>query len=567
MKAIIRIIVGVVLISVALIRLSWAVTNLGNDLLIANVGVGTTTPQAALAITNGNVGIGTWTAQGGRVIVRTFNVGVNSLSPGKELDIQGALRASFLSGGGAGITDATANGWVSNGNGVYSASSLGNVGIGTSAPLSIVEVSSNVAQDLFRVNDSGTADNSPFFISSTGNIGIGTFEENALVDITSTAAFHLLKVSDSGNSAETTPFIIDLAGNVGIGTTIRNPRFTIDGSGDGSGDRFVWNALTNSNRSLEVAFIGSGTPGTGGPALLGCITNTTAVVVGVNSCLAGEDDAIAGSSLNFQFWGGFVGIGTFDVGDKLIVQNGNTGVGTTNPGALLEISSSASQDLFKISDSAGADTTPFIINSNGNIGIGTSTSSAPLDIVAADNSTAMRVKIGATQANVTRADDYMSFNSLSGVEAAIEGDNSTPGFVNYTPFTGSHWTIIENKNGLEVNMLLEATGEKFLDSKEQLVKSKISSTQKSKAVWGVYGGPLDKDKDLVLSLGTAQVWVANTNGNIDISDCLQSSSVPGLAEKQDDNVIRNYTVAKALEPVIWQPGETKRLIACTLHAG
>ena len=42
--------------------------------------------------------------------------------------------------------------------------------------------------------------------------------------------------------------------------------------------------------------------------------------------------------------------------------------------------------------------------------------------------------------------------------------------------------------GLEPEMLLEATGEKFFDGKDQLVKSRICTTRQSKAVYGVYGG-------------------------------------------------------------------------------
>ena len=56
-----------------------------------NVGIGTITPQTRLAITNGNVGIGTWTAGGGSPIVATGNVGIGSLTPGVKLDVFGTV--------------------------------------------------------------------------------------------------------------------------------------------------------------------------------------------------------------------------------------------------------------------------------------------------------------------------------------------------------------------------------------------------------------------------------------------------------------------------------------------
>lgn len=61
-----------------------------------NVGVGTDTPQAALAIMNGHVGIGTVTAEGAGVglNVRHGNVGVGSATPGRNLDVNGDIRLS-----------------------------------------------------------------------------------------------------------------------------------------------------------------------------------------------------------------------------------------------------------------------------------------------------------------------------------------------------------------------------------------------------------------------------------------------------------------------------------------
>ena len=87
------------------------------------------------------------------------------------------------------------------------------------------------------------------------------------------------------------------------------------------------------------------------------------------------------------------------------------------------------------------------------------------------------------------------------------------------------------------------------------------------AVYGVYGGTDENGRDLVLALGAGYIWVTRTNGNIAVGEYLQSSAEPGYAEKQDDDILHNYTVGKALEPVIWKEGEKTRLIACTYHSG
>lgn len=85
-------------------------------------------------------------------------------------------------------------------------------------------------------------------------------------------------------------------------------------------------------------------------------------------------------------------IGTFAGNESKFFFNGtNVGVGTFLPLALLDINSSAAQDLFRVDDSAGTDTTPFIIDQTGNVGIGTATPLAVLSVSSTANQTLFRV--------------------------------------------------------------------------------------------------------------------------------------------------------------------------------
>ena len=50
---------------------------------------------------------------------------------------------------------------------------------------------------------------------------------------------------------------------------------------------------------------------------------------------------------------------------------------------------------------------------------------------------------------------------------------------------------------------------------------------------------------IINSLGECGIWVCNSNGNIENGDYITSSDYLGYGEKQDDDLLHNYTVAKA----------------------
>jgi len=56
----------------------------------------------------------------------------------------------------------------------------------------------------------------------------------------------------------------------------------------------------------------------------------------------------------------------------------------------------------------------------------------------------------------------------------------------------------------------------------------------------------DKDKNrlYVQGIGEGAVWVANTNGDLENGDYIQTSTIAGYGEKQDDDVLHNYTIGK-----------------------
>ena len=71
----------------------------------------------------------------------------------------------------------------------------------------------------------------------------------------------------------------------------------------------------------------------------------------------------------------------------------------------------------------------------------------------------------------------------------------------------------------------------------------------------------------VNSIGEGLINVCGENGDIEIGDYITTSSIPGKGMKQSDDLMHNYTVAKARENVTFlSPTEVKQ-IACSYHCG
>jgi len=114
----------------------------------------------------------------------------------------------------------------------------------------------------------------------------------------------------------------------------------------------------------------------------------------------------------------------------------------------------------------------------------------------------------------------------------------------------------------------------------------LCRVKKDKRVYGVLGSPdrktNNKNRLIVNSVGEGAICVCNTNGNIENGDYIQSSELLGFGEKQDDDILHNYSVAKAvmdctfeLDSPYYQCYELEggngsvrvAFIACTYHCG
>lgn len=78
----------------------------------------------------------------------------------------------------------------------------------------------------------------------------------------------------------------------------------------------------------------------------------------------------------------------------------------------------------------------------------------------------------------------------------------------------------------------------------------LSRKAKDKTVYGVLGDPVrntnNPERLIVNAVGEGGICVANTNGNVENGDYICSSSLLGYGERQDDDLLHNYTVAKVV---------------------
>lgn len=87
-------------------------------------------------------------------------------------------------------------------------------------------------------------------------------------------------------------------------------------------------------------------------------------------------------------------------------------------------------------------------------------------------------------------------------------------------------------------------------------------------------------KDITANaIGEGGINVCSLGGDIEAGDYICTSAMPGKGMKQDDDLLHNYTVAKALEGVVWDEevvgiagcrevdGIKYKMIACTYHCG
>ena len=188
------------------------------------------------------------------------------------------------------------------------------------------------------------------------------------------------------------------------------------------------------------------------------------------------------------------------------------------------------------------------------------------------------------------------------------GTTASSGDYQQMNFTGTHRCITENQSiidnidnyiGLvvistgkynsiihDINENDPSTSDISVDEAQPIVE--LSNKVRDKRVYGVISNVETKDSErkfgtglfmsvvnkkiekqrlFINSVGEGGIKVCNENGNISNGDLLTTSSKEGLAMKQNDGIVKNYTIGKATCDYTFTGNTDYKLIGCVYYCG
>ena len=81
----------------------------------------------------------------------------------------------------------------------------------------------------------------------------------------------------------------------------------------------------------------------------------------------------------------------------------------------------------------------------------------------------------------------------------------------------------------------------------------LCSTAMDKSCFGVISQTFGHKRAYINSLGEGAMWVTNINGPLESGDYITTSNVAGYGQRQDDDILHNYTVAKITMDCDFEP--------------
>ncbi|MCK4579447.1 MAG: hypothetical protein KAU50_11710, partial [Candidatus Marinimicrobia bacterium] len=321
--------------------------------------------KADSAINATVAGTATQVIGSGNIFPSEGNVGIGISPPQHALDVAGTVNATSFVGDGSQLTGLTASPWTTNGDSLYY--NNGNVGIGTMSPTTTLHLNTpnldgilltdaatgnysaslrnfetyggqlnlvNAADTTTRARIRGYAVDGIQAFFTAGNVGIGTANPQNALDVVGTVSAVDVNASGTVYTAD-----VSASGNAGINGTVQAASFVGDGSAltglkidtaeliDGAvtGSKLAANAVTTSSITDDaVTSIKIGAGEIDGSHIDANSTITAASFVGNGSLLTGLTPSPWDTS-----------------GPNIYYNNGNVGIGTTDPSSILTLNSSS----------------------------------------------------------------------------------------------------------------------------------------------------------------------------------------------------------------------------------
>jgi hypothetical protein len=495
------------------------------DIVNSRVGIGKTEPTVALDVVgavnaSGNVAVDTNT-----LFVDSVGnkVGVGTTEPGAALEITGnAYVSSNLEVGTANLFVDTVN---------------SRVGIGTNAPgtkLSVYDVSSNLTA-VSIITDGASVTNEPSFsiLDMKDENGAGGYIKG----------FHNPFVSNglqfgsiAGNSRSTEVMTILASGNVGIGTS--NPLHKIDvmTSAGGTG-LYIRGSNYGTNNEATHIRIGAG----GGAA------NAHHAMITGGHTNSGRTYLAFSTISDYPTQ-------TFNPVERMrIADNGNVGIGTTNPTGRFTLKMGPGNvDIgngMRFIQQAPA---------TNHWDIGTSTNADPNFVFAYNGQSKgyLNHTVGNSQLNFTGQHRTFikdtPFTEAKNLEGLIVSSDQNK----YIKMSGG---IEAGSNAITTNESLPivSLSNVVADKKCFGVISASEDPEKREEMHGNFGSVFEKEKGdtrvYINSVGEGAIWVTNLNGTLESGDYITTSNVVGYGQKQESEFLANYTVAKITMDCDFEP--------------
>ena len=350
-------------------------------------------------------------------------------------------------------------------------------------------------------------------------------------------------------------------GNVGIGTT--SPSETLHlYSSDNVEPTLKLESGTTGNQGAQLEFVNSGTDADDND-IIGTLRfkgNNSANEETEYSTIYNRSIDVSNGTEDGEMHFRTIAGGTLDT--RMIIQSKAVGIGTDSPTA----------DRLHVRSATHTDSGGVMVVESGETGV--------------DSGDILMILDFSGDSSISSANDYINFQDSGGEVGSIHSE------VTYGTFTGGH--VSQRPSGSDFSnwkpgMIVKSTG-KILATGSSMALAwpevELTTTQKDKAVMGVWEDNIPsgshKDKYLNRSLprihynavGEGLIRVTDTNGNIETGDYICSSARTGHGEKQDDDLMHNYTVAKATQPYNFasasndsELGYKSVLIGCTYHCG